>query len=139
MYKILLLALWLCYPTPLLADTLLEKLYINPEHQKLPEALILHNSANPCENCDKAINMIINTLKTHYSKKLHAYLIDTNYHPEFMSAFKAYAPLTLVIIRISDGAAFGYNTLFGLQSLVDNKQDFSRRIIDFINNFLDNP
>ena len=123
--------------SPLKADTLsVQNLYTNPTAQTLPEALILHNSENPCENCLPAINMIIAVLKANYKHKLHAYLIDTAKHPEFADTFQAHAPLTLVIVRISDGASFGYKKLIGLQSQTDDKEYFSRRITEFIDNFL---
>lgn len=123
--------------TPAYAETgTLENLYINPEGKRLPEAIIFYNSANTCEKCPQTIDLLISILKKNYQKKLHAYLIDANRHPEFISAFHLSGPLTLVIIRISDGAAFGYRKLTGLQSEISSPRAFSRRITEFINNFL---
>ncbi|MBR2274409.1 MAG: hypothetical protein IJ864_06270 [Alphaproteobacteria bacterium] len=126
---------WLLWPVTLFAQSL-AALYTNPQHQKLPEAIILYNSAALCENCSRAINMLVATLKQNYRHRLHAYLIDTKKAPQFAVAFSADAPITLVIVRISDGASFGYQKLSGLQSLTDNPSIFSRRIVEFINNFL---
>lgn len=114
----------------------LQSLYTNPKGKHLPEAVIFYSTANPCENCHKAIDMLIAVLRENYQGKLHAYLIDTARHPEFISAFKLHGPLTLVVIRISDGAAFGYRPLYGLQSQTENPKEFARHITDFINNFL---
>ncbi len=114
----------------------LQSLYINPEGKKLPEAIIFYSSANTCETCHFTIDSLITILKQHYQGKLHAYLIDTAKHPEFISAFNLKGPLNLVIIRISDGASFGYDKLSGLQSLSQNFSPFSRQITEFINNFL---
>jgi len=134
---IALTALMLLLANPLYASpTLLENIYTNPEHQKLPEVIILYNSENSCENCNKAIDMTIRVLKENYRHKLHAYLINIAKHPEFATEFNTHAPLTLVVIRISDGTAFGYNKLTGLQSQTDDFEDFNRRITEFINNFL---
>ena len=114
----------------------LNDIYINPTQQRLPEAVILYNSANPCETCDKAINLIVRLIKTNYTNRLRLYMINTADSPEFSTFFKAYSPLTFVIIRISDGASFGYEKLSGLQSQTDDITVFNRRLQEFINNFL---
>ena len=124
-------------PLPLMAQSLsLQDLYINPVSQKLPEAIILYSSDNPCEHCDTAINMLIDTLRQNYKDKLHAYLINLAQHPQYIPAFKINAPLTLVIVRISDGAAFGFEKLEGLQSEIGDRTAFNNRVYEFINNFL---
>ena len=129
--------LWgLCFASPLNAQTLsLENIYINPQNQKLSEALILYNSANPCETCSKAIELLKQIIENYYQNRLQLYLIDTQTHPEFISSFHLDAPLTLVIIRIDDGAAFGYQKLTGMQSQTDDTNTFTRRITEFIDNF----
>ena len=114
----------------------LQQLYINPEHQTLPEALIIYNSANPCENCQLATDMLIKILQKNYRHVLHAYLINLNDHPQFAYAFKIDSPLTLVMIHISDGASFGYQKLTDLESYVYTPQIFDRRVNEFIANFL---
>ena len=114
----------------------LQDLYINPITEKLPEAIILYSTDNPCENCDIAIDMLIDTLRQNYKNRLHAYLINLAKHPEYIHAFKIDAPLTLVIVRISDGAEFGYKKLDGLQSFIGDKDTFNNRVCEFINNFL---
>ena len=129
---------WLLWaPSPIHAQSLsLQDLYINPVSEKLPEAIILYNTDNPCENCDMTIDMLVETLRKNYKDKLHAYLINLAQHPEYIHAFKINAPLTLVIVRISDGAAFGYEKLEGLQSQTDDPTAFDNRICEFINDFL---
>lgn len=114
----------------------LQDLYFNRQTSDLPKAIILYNSANPCETCDKAINMLIRVLKNNYQSKMHAYLIDTDKHPDFAAFFKATAPLTLVIIRVADKQTEGYDTLTGLQSQTGAPEDFNRQVTEFINNFL---
>lgn len=118
------------------APATLESLYTNPKGKRLPEAVIFYSTANTCENCHNTIDNLIKVLRTNYQGKLHAYLIDTARHPEFISAFKLKGPLNLTIIRINDGVAFGYQTLSGIESLTPNLMSFSRRITEFINNFL---
>lgn len=114
----------------------LQSLYINPENQRLPEALIFYNSFAPCENCSRAADMVISTLRRNYAGRLRIYLIDTARHPEFIAAFSLSGPLTLVLVRISDGAAFGYTSLTGLQSQTGDAASFSNVITEKINNFL---
>lgn len=119
------------------APATLQNLYLNPEGKRLPEAIIFYSSANACETCPETIDKLIAVLKQNYQSKLHAYLIDTARHPEFISAFRLSGPLNLVIIRISDGASFGYRKLSGVQSFSGSSAVFSRHITRFINNFLD--
>jgi len=129
---LMLLTATIAYAEPLS----LQNLYFNRQPQNLPEAIILYNSANPCETCHKAIDMIVYVLKNNYRTKMHAYLIDVEKHPEFAAFFKTTTPLTLVIIRVTDNQTEGYATLTGLQSQTGAPEDFNRRITEFINNFL---
>lgn len=114
----------------------LQNNYINPETKRLPEAVIFYNSANPCQNCHKTIDLLITLLKKNYRGKIHAYLIDTARRPEFISAFNLKGPLNLVLIQISDGASFGYRTIPGLQSLSNSKRSLNRRVMQAFKNFL---
>lgn len=113
----------------------LENLYINPKNQSRSEAIIFYNSANTCENCPKAIRMLVNLLNNNYSNRLNIYLIDEQKHPEFISAFKLKGPVTLTLIKISDYAAFQHLNLSGLQSETYNTNIFNRRVTQFIDNF----
>lgn len=117
-------------------DSLLQQLYINPETAKKPEAILFYNSANPCENCEKAITITISILRRNYFGKMHLYLIDLHQHPEFATAFQIKGPLSLVIIRISDGASFGYTKLEALQSRIISPKLYQTELKSFINNFL---
>lgn len=114
----------------------LENLYINPEQKDKPEAVIFYNSANTCETCAETINRLISVLRKNYRGQMHAYLIDTARHPEFIRTFKLRGPLNLVLIRISDGASFGYAKLAGLQNETDDKTVFAEIITEKIANFL---
>lgn len=113
----------------------LENLYINPQNQNRSEAIIFYNSANTCQNCPKAIRMLVDLLNNNYSNRLNIYLIDEQKHPEFISAFKLRGPLTLALIKISDHASFQHRTLSGLQSETFNTNIFNRRVTQFIDNF----
>lgn len=134
---VILTTLMLLMAQPTYADVpSLEDIYTNPEHQRLPEVVILHQNEKYCKNCRKTVNMIINVLKENYRHKLHAYMVDIDKHPEYSATFKAHAPVTLVVIRISDGTAFGYDKLVGLQSETGDVSAFNCRVTEFINNFL---
>ncbi len=122
--------------TAVSAEPDLESLYVNPEGKNRSEAIIFYNSANPCENCPRAIDMLIAVLKANYRGILHAYLINAEQHPEFIRAFKLNAPLELVLVRISDGASFGYAKLGGLQNEINDPHAFESLVTEKINNFL---
>lgn len=120
------------------ADTApnLQNLYQNPEGKRLPEAIIFYNSANPCFGCQQAINMAVRVLRKNYRGRMHAYLIDAAKHPEFISTFKLRGPLSLVLVRISDGASFGYAKISGLQSETGDADAFTALITEKVGNFL---
>ena len=113
----------------------LENLYINPKNQTRSEAIIFYNSANTCENCNKAIQMLLKLLNNKYSNRLNVYLIDEQKHPEFISPFRLKGPITLTLIKISDYASFQHRNLQGLQSETFNPNIFNRRVSQFIDNF----
>ena len=117
-------------------EPLLQELYINPKAQTKPEVLLFYNTANPCENCEQAITLTIRILRRNYMGKLHLYLIDLAKHPEFAAAFHLKGPLSLVVIRISDGASFGYTKLETLQSRITAPELYRYELKSFINNFL---
>lgn len=119
------------FANPLNFDTL----YANPINKK-PEVIIFYNSLNPCYNCPQAIEQIIKILKENYSNQIIAYLINLKYHPELISDFNLKGPLNLVIIRINDGSSFGFSTLTGLQSKLNDPISFNNQITEFIDNFL---
>lgn len=123
---------------PFPADTApnLQNLYQNPEGKRLPEAIIFYNSANPCFGCQQAINMAVRVLRKNYRGRMHAYLIDAAKHPEFISTFKLRGPLSLVFVRISDGASFGYAKISGLQSETGDADAFAALITEKVGNFL---
>lgn len=114
----------------------LQNLYQNPEEKRLPEAIIFYNSANPCFGCQQAINMAVRVLRKNYRGRMHAYLIDAAKHPEFISTFKLRGPLSLVLVRISDGASFGYAKISGLQSETGDADAFAALITEKVGNFL---
>lgn len=137
MYFFILILLELCLATPVYADVTLEEVYTNPPPNSLSQALIIYNSANPCYKCDQTITALNNILNTKYQNRLNTHLINIQSNPQFGDFFHIDAPLTLVIIRINDGAAFGYRKLTGLQSEIDDLSRLTERIEQFINNFLD--
>lgn len=114
----------------------LENLYINPEGKTKPEAIIFYNSANFTPRINQAISLIITILTARYVKKMHAYLINIEQHPEFISAFNLSEPLTLVLIRISDGAAFGYERITDLTDGIDDIPSYTQMLSEKIDNFL---
>ncbi len=118
------------------AEPTLENLYINPEGKTLPEAIIFYDSANPNPENTPTINLIINILRNNYQGQIHAYLIDINRHPEFISAFNLPSTLNLVLIRISDGASFGYEKITDLTTGIDDIPSYKQMLTEKINNFL---
>ena len=118
------------------AEPTLENLYTNPEGKKLPEAIIFYDSANSNPENTPAINLIINILRNNYQGQIHVYLIDINRHPEFISAFNLSTTLNLVLIRISDGASFGYKKITDLTAGINDIPSYTQMLTEKIDNFL---
>ncbi len=118
------------------AEPTLENLYINPEGKTLPEIIIFYDSANSNPENTPTINLIINILRNNYQSKIHTYLIDINRHPEFISAFNLSTTLNLVLIRISDGASFGYEKITNLTDGIDDIPSYTQMLTEKIDNFL---
>ena len=118
------------------AEPTLENLYINPEGKTLPEVIIFYDSANQNPENTPTINLIINILRNRYQGKIHAYLIDINRHPEFISAFNLSTTLNLVLIRISDGASFGYEKITDLTNGTNDISSYTQMLTEKIDNFL---
>lgn len=118
------------------SEPTLENLYINPESQTLPEIIIFYDSANPCFQCPQTIELIIKILKENYNGQIHAYLININQHPEFISAFNLPPTLSLVLIRMSDGAAFGYEKITALTDGIEDIPSYTEMLTEKIDNFL---
>ena len=97
-------------------------------------AIIFYNTLNPCLTCNQTINLIINILRSNYKERLHAYLINLKYHPEFYPVFNLKGPLNLVIIPINDGTSFGYKKLSNPQSAIYDPISFKNQITEFIDN-----
>lgn len=112
-----------------------DTLYANPKSKK-SEVIIFYNSLNECQNCFKAIQKIISILKSNYQNQITAFLIDLKYHPELITDFNLKGPLNLTVIRINDGASFGYSTLTGLEAKLNDPLSFKNQITEFIDNFL---
>lgn len=118
------------------AEPTLENLYTNPEGKKLPEAIIFYDSANSNPENTPTINLIINILRNNYQGQIHVYLIDINRHPEFISAFNLSTTLNLVLIRISDGASFGYKKITDLTAGINDIPSYTQMLTEKIDNFL---
>ncbi len=114
----------------------LENLYINPEGKTKPEAIIFYNTANITPRINQAISLISTILTANYTTEIQAYLINIEQHPEFISAFNLSEPLTLVLIRISDGAAFGYENITDLTDGIDDIPSYTQMLTEKIDNFL---
>jgi len=129
------ITLFLCCSVYTFAATpSLQSVWYSPKRNS--EAIIFYNPNIPCPNCNKTISLLANVLNNNYRSRLRLYFIDTKKAPEFIPIFKLKAALTLVVIRVSDGAPFGFKALTGLTSETSDPISFANTVTEFINNFL---
>ena len=64
------------------------------------------------------------------------YETDTEY--DYMQAYNLTEPLSLVMVRVSDGAMFGAKKLTGLENQISDPISFSDYLTEQINSFLGN-
>lgn len=115
--------------------------YFQNEDQRLKRSVIyvFYNGA-PCYECQQAMDLINQIYHQYYTGTYDIHFInyetDTEY--DYMQAYKLTEPLSLVMVRVSDGAMFGAKKLTGLQYRISDPVSFSDYLTAQINSFLGN-
>lgn len=110
----------------------------NPNYNK--SIIYVFYNDNPCETCPQAIEMIEQIYNQNYqgiySLILINYQDDQEYN--FIETYDLSKALEVVLVRVNDGATFGYNKVDGLQNMVFDPSGFSEFLQNRINKFLGN-
>ena len=95
---------------------------------------------NPCYGCPQAISMLDRIYQQYYAQKYSLLMVDYQSDTEynFAATYDLSQPLEVVLVRIDDGAAFGYQKIEGLQNQISDKTSFEEYVRYRIDSFLGN-
>ena len=100
---------------------------------------IFYNN-NPCYGCPQAMSMLENLYQKYYATQYSLFMIDYQNDNEygFVDAYNLTQPLEVVLVRINDGAAFGYQKIENLQNQISDTISFEEYVRYRIDSFLGN-
>lgn len=94
----------------------------------------------PCYTCAQTISLIEEIYNQNFIDEYNMFLINYQNDEEnnFVELYNLNRPLEVVLVRVDDGAAFGYKKLENLQNMVSDPTSFSGYFVSQVNNFLGN-
>ena len=95
---------------------------------------------NPCYNCPQAMSMLEKLYQEYYADKYSLFMINYQDDNEygFVTAYNLARPLEVVLVRIEDGSAFGYQKIENLQNQTSDNVSFDEYVRYRIDSFLGN-
>ena len=95
---------------------------------------------NYCYGCPQAMAMLEEIYQKYYSDKYSFFMIDYQNDEEynFVETYQLSRPLEVVLVKIDDGASFGYQKIEDLQNMISDKISFDEFVRYKIDNFLGN-
>lgn len=93
---------------------------------------------NPCYSCPQAIALIEQIYDKYYSQKYSLFVIDYENDQEynFIENYNLEEPLEVVLVKVDDGATFGYKKLENLQDQTSDPASFSENFRYQVDSFL---
>lgn len=94
----------------------------------------------PCYSCADAIEMIEEIYNNKFINRYSMFLINYADDDEnnFVNTYQLSQPLEVVLVRIDDGASFGYKKLDNLENMTSDPVSFNDYFSNQVNNFLGN-
>ena len=95
---------------------------------------------NPCYQCPQTIDMIEEIYNQYYKNQYSLLLINYENDQEynFIETYNLSKPLEVVLVRVDDGATFGYKKLDNLSDMTSDPTSFSEYFKNQVNEFLGN-
>lgn len=92
----------------------------------------------PCYTCAAAIEMIESLYDREFSDEFNMFLINYQNDDEnnFIETYRLSQPLEVVLVRIDDGAAFGYKKVENLQDMTSDPVSFNDYLSSQITDYL---
>lgn len=112
----------------------------NPNYKK-SIIYIFYNDVNMvCENCPQTIELIEQVYNNNFQNDYQLFIIDYGNDEEynFIQTYQLNQPLEVVLVKVNDGAEFGYKKLENLNYQTSDPISFADNLIFQINSFLGN-
>lgn len=121
------------------AQTLQEYFAANPENADKSIIYVFYNN-DDCYGCPQAMAMLERLYQKRYADAYSLFMIDYQNDQEydFITQYQLSRPLEVVLVRIQDGAAFGYEKIENLQNMTSDTVSFDDYVSERINGFLGN-
>lgn len=113
-----------------------DQAYPNPQKSII---YVFYNDVNmSCQNCPRTINLIEQVYNHNFQNEYDLFVIDYGNDDEynFIQTYNLSQPLEVVLVRVDDGATFGYKKLEGLNYQTSDPQSFSDDLKFQIQSFL---
>lgn len=113
-----------------------EKAYPQPQKSII---FVFYNDVNMiCQNCPQTIDLIEQVYNNNYQDIYSLYIIDYGDDQEynFIQTYQLSEPLELVMVRVDDGAEFGFKKLENLNYQISDPLSFADNLKLQINSFL---
>lgn len=109
----------------------------SPENANKPIVYIFYND-EPCETCPQAAAEAYDLVKDNFGNDVN--IFEINYaaggEENFEWEYHLEQPLSVVVVKMQDGAVLGYEKIDNPQLMLDNQYYFSEKIINTINDVL---
>ena len=94
----------------------------------------------PCYECAAAIEMIEQNYNQNFRNLYNMFLINYQNDDEnnFINTYRLSQPLEVVLVRVDDGATFGYKKLENLQNMITDPTSFAEYFNNAVTDFLGN-
>jgi len=98
---------------------------------------IFYNN-DECYQCPQTIELTEQIFNRYYNGRYSLFVInyaeDDMYN--FAGAYRLDAPLSIVLVKISDGESLGWQKIDNPQNLIEATEDYTQYLTERINNFL---
>ena len=108
----------------------------NPNNRNKSIIYVFYNN-NGCYECPQAMAMLEQIYQAQYADLYGFFMIDYQNDEEydFISRYQLSQPLEVVLLRIQDGAVFGYQKIENLQNMTSDTVSFKNYVTEQINSF----
>lgn len=128
------------YEGPAAPDQPLEQ-YFAAEDQNYNKSIIyVFYDNDTCYDCPQTIDLIEQIYNRYYKDQYSLFVIDYQNDDEynFIETYNLHLPLSVVLVRISDGATFGFEKLDDLPNRISDPESFTTYFRFRVNSFLGN-
>lgn len=108
-----------------------------PQPQKSIIYIFYNDRSMTCQNCPETIALIENIYNQNYQNEYDLFVIDYGNDDEynFIQTYQLNRPLEVVLVKVDNGAQFGWKKLEGLNYQISDQTSFSDNLQYQINSF----